>query len=438
MSMIKPISDKRKSTPDDEINLIEQIITRQNMEKAYWQVVRNKGAAGIDKMTAEELKPYLQKQWAEIKTKLLNGQYKPKGVRKVEIPKTSGGKRTLGIPTVIDRMIQQAIHQVLSPIFETEFSEYSYGFREGRSAHQAIEQAKKYQTEGRRYVVDMDIEKFFDEVNHDILMSRIKRKVKDKNVLRLIRRYLQSGIMEGGIESPREKGTPQGSPLWPLLSNIMLDELDKELEKRGHKFCRYADDCNVYVKSQKSGQRVISSISKFLEKKLKLKVNSSKSGVAEAHQRKFLGYSYTWEKQPRIRVAKESIQRFRKKAKRIFYKARGRNIGNFIKEELTPLVRGWINYFKLAEVKRFAEELDGWIRRRLRLILWKQWKRPWTRKQKLKKAGLSEERAVMSAFNRRGSWWNSGASHMNEAFKKKYFESIGLVSMLDKLLSYQK
>lgn len=437
MSVTSSVSRKEKPAPED-IKLIECIVERKNMEKAYWQVVRNKGASGIDNMTVEQLKAYLQTNWASIKGKLLIGKYKPKPVRKVEIPKLAGGRRILGIPTVTDRLIQQAIHQILSPIFEAEFSESSYGFREGRSAHQAVLQAKKYQQEGRRYVVDMDIEKFFDEVNHDILMSRIARRVKDKEVLRLIRRYLQTGIMEDGIQSQREKGTPQGSPLSPLLSNIMLDELDKELEKRGHKFCRYADDCNIYIRSEKAGQRVLSSIGKFLEKKLKLKINSSKSGVAKAHQRKFLGYSFTWEKEARVRVAKESIRRFRKKAKELFRKGKGRNIGNFIKEELTPFIRGWINYFKLSEVKNFAEELDGWIRRRLRLILWKQWKKPWRRKQKLMNAGLNEERAVMSAFNRRGAWWNSGASHMNEAFRKKYFEKLGLVSMLEILLCYQK
>jgi RNA-directed DNA polymerase len=437
MGVIKPESDKAKPTPE-AMKLIEQLVERKNMEKAYWQVVRNKGASGIDNMTVEQLKPYLQNHWVEIKEKLLNGKYKPQPVKKVEIPKATGGKRTLGIPVVIDRLIQQAVHQILSPIFDPTFSESSYGFREGRSAHQAILQAKKYQQEGRKYVVDMDIEKFFDEVNHDILMSRIARKVKDKQILLLIRKYLQSGIMENGIQVQRDKGTPQGSPLSPLLSNIILDELDKELEKRGHKFCRYADDCNIYIRSQRAGQRVLNSISKFLEKKLKLKLNSSKSDVSKTHQRKFLGYSFTLEKEPRIRVAKESIQRFRKKAKELFRKARGRNIGNFIKEELTPFIRGWINYFKLSETKRFAEELDGWLRRRLRLIIWKQWKKPWTRKEKLMKAGLNEERAVMSAFNRRGNWWNSGASHMNDAFRKKYFDSLGLVSILDILLCHQR
>jgi RNA-directed DNA polymerase len=430
--MTKAISVKRISTPENT-RLIELILERKNMEDAYWQVVKNKGAAGIDNMSVEDLKAYLQKHWAAIKEAILNGSYKAKPVRKVEIPKLSGGRRMLGIPTVVDRMIQQAIHQILFPIFDTEFSEFSYGFRKGRSAHQAILQAKQYQQEGRRYVVDMDIEKFFDEVNHDILMGKIIKKVKDKLVLKLIRKYLQTGIMINGIGTIREKGTPQGSPLSPLLSNIMLHTLDKELERRGHKFCRYADDCNIYVRSRKAGQRVLESINVFIENKLKLKLNSTKSKVCHASQSKFLGYSFTIEKKVRIRVARESILRFRKKAKELFRKARGRNLVRFIHEELTPLIRGWINYFKLSETRSFAEDLDGWIRRRLRLLLWVQWKRPWTRRKNLMKAGLTEQRSVMSAFNKRGKWWNSGASHMNEAFKKKYFEYLGLVSMLDKL-----
>jgi RNA-directed DNA polymerase len=351
------------------------------------------------------------------------------------IPKPGGGQRQLGIPTVVDRLIQQALHQILNPIFEPTFSEFSYGFREGRSAHQAVLQAKKYQMEGRRWVVDMDIHKFFDEVNHDILMNRIARKVKDKEILKLIRNYLQSGIMSDGLETQRERGTPQGSPLSPLLSNIILTDLDKELERRGHNFCRYADDCNTYVKSRKAGERVLNSVKEFIEKKLKLRLNIDKSGVSRAHQRKFLGYSFTFDKKVRIRVPKESVQRFRKKAKEMFRKGRGRNLESFIKEDLNPIIRGWINYFKLAETKQFAEELDSWIRRRLRLILWIQWKRGWTRKEKLMKFGLKEERAVMSSFNRRGSWWNSGASHMNEAIRKKYFDNYGLVTMLEVLRS---
>ena len=283
----------------------------------------------------------------------------------------------------------------------------------------------------------MDLAKFFDEVNHDILMSKIAKRVKDKKLLLLIRGYLQAGIMRDGLVRARDKGTPQGGPLSPLLSNIVLDELDKELDRRGHAFCRYADDSNIYVRSEKAGQRVLESITRFVEGKLKLRVNREKSAVARPHQRKFLGYSFTWHKKPRLRVHKESTKKARMYLKSIFRRGRGRNLHRFITEELNPVIRGWINYYLLAEVKTFAEELDGWIRRRLRLILWKQWKKPWTRRKRLIQAGLTEERAVMSAFNRRGSWWNSGASHMNEAFSKKFFDKLGLVSMLDELYIFR-
>jgi len=416
---------------------MEQLVERSNMKRAYSQVVRNKGAAGIDNMSVGSLIPYLCEKWSGIKEQLLRGQYQPKPVKKVEIPKPGGGWRQLGIPTVLDRLIQQAIHQILSPIFEPTFSEYSYGFRPGKSAHDAVQRAKHYQVEGRVWVVDMDLAKFFDEVNHDILMSKIAKRVKDKRLLLLIRRYLQAGIMSDGLVTARDKGTPQGSPLSPLLSNVALDALDKELERRGHSFCRYADDCNVYVKSEKAGQRVFKSIKKFVEEKLKLRVNGEKSAVDRPYRRKFLGYSFTWHKEPKLRVCKESIRKVRLHLKTIFRRAKGRNLQRMIVEELNPVIRGWINYFRLAEVKAFAEELDGWIRRRLRLVLWKQWKKPWTRRRRLISAGLSEERAVMSAFNRRGSWWNSGASHMNGTFKKKFFDQIGLLSLLDELSKFR-
>ena len=407
------------------------------MMKAYSKVMRNKGAAGVDKMSVESLNAYLKENWSEIREQLVSGEYMPKPVMEVEIPKPDGGTRRLGVPTVLDRLIQQAIHQILSPVFEPAFSNNSFGFRPGRSAHQAILQARKHQYEGRSWVVDMDLAKFFDEVNHDILMSRVARKVKDRKLLLLIRRYLKAGVMVNGMLSASDKGTPQGSPLSPLLSNIILDDLDKELERRGHAFCRYADDSNVYVGSKKAGQRVLKSITKFVESKLHLKVNKEKSAVAKPHQRKFLGYSFTWHKQPRVRVPKESIKRLKANLKSIFRRGKGRNLQRFIVEELNPVIRGWINYFRLAEVKRFAEEIDGWIRRRLRLILWMQWKRPWTRRKRLIDAGLLEERAVMSAFNRRGSWWNSGASHMNNAFRKKFFDKLGLVSMLEELYKFR-
>jgi len=413
--------------------LIERLVERGNMLDAYARVVGNKGAAGVDSMTVEDLKPWLQAHWLEVKGRLLAGTYRPEVVRGVEIPKPNGGKRQLCIPTVVDRLIQQALHQVLSPIFEPEFSPNSYGFRPGRGAHDAILKAKEYQLAGKHWVVDIDLAKFFDEVNHDLLMARVAEKVRDKKVLRLIRRYLQAGIMKDGVVWDRDKGTPQGGPLSPLLSNIMLDAMDKELEKRGLSFCRYADDCNIYVASERAGERVMASITRFIEGKLKLKVNREKSAVARPGGRKFLGYSFTRERRTRIRVAEASIDRFKEKAKALFRGSQGRNLGRFVNETLNPLIRGWIQYYSLAETKQFAQELDGWLRRKLRCILWRQWKRPWTRFKKLMGRGLPEETAVRSAFNQRGPWWNSGAQHMSFAFPKKYFDSVGLVSMIDRL-----
>jgi RNA-directed DNA polymerase len=299
--------------------------------------------------------------------------------------------------------------------------------------------AKEYQLAGKKWVVDIDLAKFFDEVNHDLLMARIAKKVRDKKVLKLIRRYLQAGIMKDGVVWDRDKGTPQGGPLSPLLSNIMLDAMDKELEKRGLSFCRYADDApnqvggNIYVASQRAGERVMASISRFIEDKLKLKVNREKSAVARPWERKFLGYSFTNQRQPQIRVAETSIGRFKDKVKVLFREGRGRNLGRFVNETLNPLIRGWIQYYSLTETRRFAEELDGWLRRKLRCILWRQWKKPWTRLKRLMGRGLPEETAVQSAFNQRGAWWNSGAQHMNFAFPKKFFDSMGLVSMVDRL-----
>jgi len=390
-------------------------------------------------MTVDALWPWLQANWPRVKAQLLEGTYQPAPVGKVEIPKPGGkGMRQLGIPTVLDRLIQQALHQALQPIFDGDFSENSYGFRPNRSAHDAIRQARQYVSEGRRWVVDMDLEKFFDRVNHDILMSRVARKVEDKRVLRLIRRYLQAGVMDGGVATPRTEGTPQGGPLSPLLSNILLDDLDKELEQRGHTFCRYADDCNIYVRTRRSGERVLSSITRFLERRLKLRVNRHKSAVGRPWERKFLGFSLTWHKKPRLRVAKESVQRFRGALKESFRRGRGRNLGRFIAEELAPKLRGWANYFRVGEVKGVFEALDQWLRRRLRNILWRQWKRPRTRRKKLMQRGLDEECASRSAYNGRGPWWNSGAAHMNRAFPKRYFDNLGLVSLLDERLKFQR
>ena len=417
--------------------MMEAVVERENMQRAYKRVVGNKGAAGVDGMTVMELKPFLQADWARIKEELLSGSYTPAPVLRVEIPKPGGkGVRKLGIPTVLDRLIQQAVQQVMTPVFDPDFSETSFGFRPGRSAHQALLKAKEYMAAGKRWVVDMDLEKFFDEVNHDILMSRIARKVKDKRVLRLIRRYLQSGIMTGGLVSQPEKGTPQGGPLSPLLSNIMLDDLDKELERRGHCYCRYADDANIYVGSRRAGERLLASLEKFLTHKLRLKVNRDKSAVDRPWKRTFLGYSVTWHKNPRLKVAPSSVARLRGNLKSAFRRGRGRNLGKLI-EELQPVLRGWINYFRLSEVKGIFEELDGWIRRRLRCIIWRQWKRSYPRAKGLMKRGLTEERAWRSATNGRGPWWNSGASHMNQAFPKQFFDRLGLVALLDHIIGFQ-
>lgn len=418
-----------------EHQLMEEVLTKENMTTAMKRVEANKGAAGIDGMTADELKGYLKQEWPRIRGELLEGRYKPKPVRRVMIPKTGGGERALGIPTVVDRLIQQAVHQIISPIFEKDFSESSYGYRPKRSAQQAVEAARKYVSEGRRWVVDIDLEKFFDRVNHDILMARVARKVKDKRILLLIRRYLQAGIMEDGLTKASTEGTPQGGPLSPLLSNILLDDLDKELEGREHKFCRYADDSNIYVHTQRAGERVKESVTLFLSNRLKLKVNEAKSAVDRPWKRKFLGYTITMDKEPRLRASKQAIVKLKDTLRAIFRRGRGRNMGRLIMEELNPVIRGWGNYFSLNRVKKIPEELDFWIRRKLRCILWRQMKKPKTRAKRLMKHGLDKTRSWMSAGNQRGAWWNAGASHMNQAYPITYFNKLGLVALQTKLIS---
>lgn len=408
------------------MRLMELVVSRENMTQAYARVVGNKGAAGIDKMSVADLKPFLVEHWPRVREDLLADRYEPQSVRGVEIPKPGGGTRLLGIPTALDRLIQQALHQVLMPLFDPGFSEHSYGFRPGRSAHDAVRAARAHVASGRRFVVDLDLEKFFDRVNHDVLMARVARTVGDSRALRLIRRYLQAGLMLDGIETQRTEGTPQGGPLSPLLSNILLDDLDKELERRGHAFCRYADDCNIYVASKRAGERVMASVTAYLSRRLRLTVNGAKSAVDRPWNRSFLGFSMTAHKEPRLRVAPKSVQRFTTKVKGLLRP--GRSVANTI-EDLKPVVRGWTGYFRLAEAKGIFEDLDGWIRRRLRCILWRQWKRPKTRAWKLMQRGLDEAGAWRSAYNGRGPWWNAGASHMNDAFRSAFFATLGLPSL---------
>lgn len=418
-------------TVDEASLLMEQVVRRENLLAAYQRVVRNGGAPGVDGMTVDQLEAFCREHWARIRQELLDGKYEPQPVRKVEIPKPDGrGTRMLGIPTVLDRLIQQSLNQVLQPIFDPTFSADSFGFRPGRGTHDAILRAREHITAGHRWVVDMDLEKFFDRVNHDVLMARLARRVKDKRMLRLIRRYLQAGIMEGGVVSPRVEGTPQGGPLSPLLSNILLDELDKELERRGHRFVRYADDCNVYVRSKAAGERVMQSLEAFLARRLRLKINREKSAVARPWDRKFLGYTVSVHREPKLKIAPQAVQRFKTKLRPLLRQGRGRNLGALLRE-LAPILRGWVVYYRLSEIKVTLESLDQWLRRKLRRILWKQWKTWRTRLRELVRLGLDRERAAASACNGHGPWWNAGASHMNEAVSNLLLRRWGLVNLLD-------
>jgi len=426
-------ADRGHCRPQVVERLMELVVGRDNMMKAYRRVMRNKGAAGVDEMPVEALMPHLKEHWASIKEELLAGRYQPAPVRRVDVPKPGGkGMRLLGIPTVLDRLIQQAMHQVLMPIFDPDFSGSSYGFRPGRSAHQAVLAARDHIASGRRWVVDMDLEKFFDLVNHDVLMARLARRVGDKRVLALIGRYLRAGLMTGGVVSQRQQGTPQGGPLSPLLSNILLDDLDKELERRGHAFCRYADDCNVDVRSRRAGERVLASLTQFLDRRLKLKVNEAKSAVDRPWKRTFLGYSVSHHHKPRLKVAAASVVRFKGTLREVFRRGRGRSLSQVI-EEITPMLRGWMTYYRLAQVKGVFEILDGWLRRRLRLILWRQWKRPRTRARKLMQRGLDRERAWTAALNGRGPWWNAGSSYMHQTYPTSFFRGLGVPSFIEQL-----
>jgi RNA-directed DNA polymerase len=432
MSVTNHPSEEGKPFPE-AVPLIEDLVSKENMLLAYDRVVKNKGSAGCDRMTVEGLKPHLNSAWGKLKGQLVNGTYYPNAVLQIEIPKAGGGMRKLGIPTVTDRLIQQGLLQILSPIFEPTFSVHSYGFRPNKSAQDAVKQSQLYIREGRKWVVDIDLEKFFDEVPHDILMGRIRRRVQDKLVLKLVRRYLEAEVEIGGKRHKRTKGVPQGGPLSPLLANILLDDFDKELERREHRFCRYADDCNIYVRSEKAGNRVKESLTAWLRKHLRLKVNESKSAVDRVWKRTFLGYTFLAGKTSPIKISNSSLHRFKSKVKTLFRLGKGRNLARFIAEDLNPLVRGWTDYFHLCETRDFAKSLDQWLRRRLRKVIWQQAKRTYARFKLLRRQGIDEARSWTSVTNGRGPWWNSGASHMNQAFPKTYFQKLKLVSIEDRL-----
>ena len=405
---------------------MEAIVEGENLKQALAQVKRNKGAAGIDGMSVDELAAYLKKHWPMIRAQLLEGTYKPQPVRRVEIPKASGGTRPLGIPTVLDRFIQQAVMQVLQADWDGTFSEMSFGFRPGRSAHQAVEQAQAYIATGHGFVVDIDLEKFFDRVNHDVLMGLIVKRVADKRILKLIRAFLSAGVMEGGLVSPTEEGTPQGGPLSPLLSNLMLDVLDKELEKRGHRFVRYADDCNIYVRSQRAGERVMAGIEKLLAKRLKLKVNKAKSAVAKPSVRKFLGFSFTGGKEsPRRRIAPQAVARLKTKVRELTRRTRGRSLTQIIKELSTYLI-GWRGYFGFCQTPSVLRALDEWIRRRLRAIAWKQWKHGRARFAELRRRGVGRDLAAQTAGSPHGPWRLANSPALNIALPTRSLRSLGL------------
>ncbi len=405
------------------------ILEKDNLNQAFEKVRRNKGAAGVDAKDIEATRLHLKENGAEIILLIKQGKYKPQPVRRVQIPKSNGGLRNLGIPTVTDRVIQQAMVQILTPIFEPQFSQYSYGFRPNKSAHQAIEQARQYIEEGYNFVVDIDLEKFFDRVQHDKLMSLVTKSISDKPTLKLIRRYLQAGIMENGVVTVNREGTPQGGPLSPLLSNIILNELDKELEKRGHRFVRYADDSNIYVKSLKAGERVKTGITEFIEKKLKLKVNAEKSAVGKPNARMFLGVSfYKIGRKTRVYVPKKTKSRFEEKLKKLT----NRNWGVSMKYrilKLNQLIQGWGNYFKVGDLKRYASDLDAHIRRRLRACRWKEWKKVRTKYRNLMKLGISKEKALKNANTRKGYWRMSNSPILDRALNNDYWRNQGLKSL---------
>ena len=421
----EPLAAKRApESPAEEERLMEEVCDRQNLEIAWKRVRANKGSPGADGLTIDETAEYLREHWPALRDQLLQGTYAPHPVKRVEIPKPDGGVRKLGVPCVVDRLIQQAVLQVLQKRWDPTFSEHSYGFRPGRSAHQAVAQSQRYIAEGYDHVVDIDLEKFFDRVNHDMLMARVAKRVTDKRVLKLIRAFLNAGVMENGLVYPIDEGTPQGGPLSPLLSNLVLDELDQELTRRGHRFCRYADDCNIYVRSRRAGERVMASVCRFLTTQLRLKVNESKSAVARPAERKFLGFSISNDGSER-RIAPKALERFKTRVRELTCRTRGVSVGQLIK----PLARyliGWRGYFGFCQTPRVLSNLDAWIRRRLRMYIWRQWKNGRNRFKELRRRGVPKLRAAVAAGSPTSFWRMSGHPAVHQALRNRYFDSIGL------------
>jgi RNA-directed DNA polymerase len=420
-----PVAERKAESSAKAKGLMEEIVDPENLKEALKRVKANKGSAGVDRMSVDEITDYLRKHWPDIRNELLNGTYKPKPVLRVEIPKPAGGVRKLGIPVVVDRWIQQAVMQVLQGIWDGTFSEHSYGFRPSRSARQAVGRAQEYLAAGYTWVVDLDLEKFFDRVNHDKLMGQLAKRITDKRVLKLIRAFLNAGVMEKGLVNPIDEGTPQGGPLSPLLSNIVLDKLDRELERRGHRFVRYADDCNIYVRSERSGKRVMESITSFISKTLKLKVNSEKSAVDRPWERKFLGFSFTAKEPQRRRIAPKAMERFKERVRELTQRTRGISLEGMVKE-LTVYLRGWYGYFGFCQTPSVLEDLDSWIRRKLRCVVWKQWKRGRTRYTELRKLGVNAVLAAKTAGNPHGPWRLSHSPGLCIAFPNAFFDGIGL------------
>jgi RNA-directed DNA polymerase len=408
--------------------LMEEVLERDNLRKALRRVKSNKGSPGIDGMSVWQLPGYLKEHWQGVRDRLVSGTYKPQPVKRVEIAKPGGGVRKLGIPTVLDRFIQQALLQVLQKYWDSTFSERSFGFRPKRSAHQAVACAQQHLADGYCWIVDIDLEKFFDRVNHDMLMGRVAKRVRDRRVLKLIRAFLNAGVMENGLVSRITEGTPQGGPLSPLLSNIVLDDLDRELERRGHRFVRYADDCNVYVRSERAGQRVMGSLTRFITRNLKLKVNEAKSAVVQPWECTFLGFSFTSGPEPKRRIAPQAIERLKKRIRKLTRRTRTVGLQQMV-AELAQYLIGWKGYFGFAQTARVPKKLDSWIRRRLRCVVWKQWKRGRVRFKELRARGVSKDLAAQTAGSPHGPWRISRSPALSFAFPNAYFKTLGLPSL---------